>query len=57
MDRGLLFEITPESMGVFDEEGSVAMSMSISMLMFNHDKPVSIILPPEAEDAVEKSIW
>ena len=50
-------EITPEAMGVFDEEGSVSMGITMSVLMFNHDKPVSIVLPPEAEDAIEESIW
>jgi len=27
------------------------------MRMFNYDKPVTIVLPPEAADAVEESLW
>ena len=50
-------EITPEAMGMPDEEGSVAMDITMDMKMFNYNKPVSIVLPPEAENAVEESIW
>jgi hypothetical protein len=56
-DVSFSMEITPEAMGVTDEEGSVSMDTVLSMRMFNHDKPVSIVLPPEAENAVEESIW
>lgn len=55
-DLSFGMEITPEAMGVTDEEGSVSMDTVLSMRMFNHDKPVNIVLPPEAENAVEESI-
>ena len=50
-------EITPEAMGITDEEGSIAMDIAMDMIMYNYDKPVTIVLPPEAEDAVEESFW
>jgi outer membrane lipoprotein-sorting protein len=49
--------ITPEAMGEPDEEGSVTMDVTMAMKMFNYGQPVSIVLPPEAEDAVEESMW
>ncbi len=50
-------EITPEAMGMPDEEGSVAMDVTMNMRMFNYNKPVSITLPQEAENAVEETMW
>ena len=50
-------EITPEAMGISGEEGSVKMGVTVSTLMLNYNEPVSIVLPPEAEDAVEQSMW
>jgi hypothetical protein len=50
-------EITPGAMGITDEEDSVTMDIAMDMRMFNYDKPVKIVLPPEAEHAVEESLW
>lgn len=49
----LHIDINPQEMGFEDEEGSVVMDITGNALMFNYDKSVSIILPPEAENAVE----
>jgi hypothetical protein len=56
-DVAFVMEMTPEAMGVPDEEGSISMDVTMFMRMFNYDKPVSIVLPPEAENAVEESLW
>jgi len=56
-DLAFNMEMTPEAMGIPDEEGSIAMDITMNMRMFNYGKPVSIILPPEAADAVEESMW
>ena len=56
-DMTFKIEITPESMGMTDEEGSVAMDVTMNMRMFNYNKPISITLPPEAENAVEETMW
>lgn len=49
----MVMELTPEAMGYPGEEGSVNMDMAMTMLMYNYNQPVSIELPPEAEDATE----
>ena len=49
----LAMELTPEIMGVPDEEGEMAIDMVMTMLMYDYNQPVSIELPPEAEDAEE----
>ena len=46
-------EITPEDMGYPEEEGVVIMDMAMTMLAYNYNETVSIVLPPEAEDAIE----
>lgn len=56
-DVAFIMEMTPEAMGVPDEEGSISMDVTMFMRLFNYDKPVSIVLPTEAEDAVEESFW
>lgn len=56
-DIAFIMEMTPEAMGVPDEEGSISMDVTMFMRLFNYDKPVSIVLPTEAEDAVEEAFW
>jgi outer membrane lipoprotein-sorting protein len=56
-DVAFIMEMTPEAMGVPDEEGSISMDVTMFMRLFNYDKPVSIVLPTEAEDAVEEAFW
>ena len=50
-------EITGETMGMPEEEGGFTMDMNMSMLMYDHNQPVTIELPPEAEDAVYQSMY
>jgi hypothetical protein len=52
-DMDMALEITPEAVGYPEEEGIVNMDMKISMLMYDYNQPVDIILPPEAENAAE----
>ena len=44
-------ELTPEAMGSPEEEGVVTMDMAVGLLAYNYNQPVSIELPPEAEEA------
>lgn len=46
-------ELTPEAMGSPEEEGVFTMDITMSLLAYNYNQPVSIVLPPEAEEAVE----
>lgn len=50
------FELTPEIMGITDEEGEMTIDAAIVMLVYDYNQPVSIELPPEAEEAVEMPI-
>ena len=50
-------ELTPEALGYPDEEGEMAIGMTVSMLAYNYNQPVSIELPPEAEEAIEEPGW
>jgi hypothetical protein len=49
----MVLEMTPEAMGFPDEEGSLTMEIVISLLAYDYNQPVSIELPPEAENAIE----
>lgn len=46
-------ELTPEAMGFPEEEGGITMDISMTLLAYDYNKPVSIILPPEAEEALD----
>ena len=46
-------ELTPEAMGFPKEEGVITMDMSMVLLSYNYNQPVSIVLPPGAEEAIE----
>ncbi len=46
-------KITPEIMGYAEEEGEVDMTMTMNMLTYDYNQPVSIVLPEEAKEAVE----
>jgi len=43
-------------MGLPGEEGMLAMDIAIAFLAYNYNQPVSIVLPPEAEEAIEVPI-
>jgi len=53
MEMAMEMQMTPEDMGLPEEEGAVNMKMKMSMLIYDYNQPVNVILPPEAEDAVE----
>lgn len=46
-------EATPEELGSSNAEGIVKISISMDLFMHDYNQPVSIILPPEAEKAIE----
>ena len=48
----MAMELTAEAMG-FPEEGEITMDIGMIYLEYNHNQPVSIVLPPEAEEAAE----
>jgi len=49
----MTMELTPEAMGYPEEEGEIAMDISISLLVYDYNQPISIVLPPEAEEALD----
>ena len=48
-------EFNAEAMGGTAEEGNVTMDMSLDMLAYDYNQPVSIVLPPEAAAAMDIS--
>lgn len=46
-------ELTPEAMGIPEEEGVVTMDIAMDFLAYNYNQPLSIQLPAEAESAME----
>lgn len=42
-------ELTPEVMGVVGGEGMMIMDITLSFLIYDHNQPVSILLPPETK--------
>ena len=46
-------ELTPEAMGLREEEGILTMDIATTSLLHSYNQPVSIVLPKEAEEAVE----
>ena len=48
----MFLELTPEAIGFPGEEGIVNSDITISLLAYNYNQPVSIVLPPEAEGAI-----
>ncbi len=49
----MAIEVTPEIMGSPEEEGEASMDIFMTMLVYDYNQPVSIVLPPGAEDAIE----
>jgi hypothetical protein len=54
-DMNMVIEATPEAMGSPEEEGVVTMDITMDLLAYNYNQPVSIVLPPGAEEAAELS--
>lgn len=52
-EMDMVVELTPEAMGFPEEEGVLTMDIAISLLAYNYNQPVSIVLPPEAEEALD----
>jgi outer membrane lipoprotein-sorting protein len=52
----MTMEVTPELMGSPGEEGEAAMDIFMTLLAYDYNQPVSIELPPGAEDAIEMSM-
>lgn len=46
----ITLELTPENIGWPDEIGEIKVDTTMSLLVYNHNQPVSIVLPPEAEE-------
>ena len=51
----IAIELTPEAMGIMDEEGEMAIEATLTISIYDHNQPVSIELPPEAENAIDMS--
>jgi len=49
----MVVELTPEAMGLEEEAGDVTMDITTDFLAYDYNQPVSIVLPPEAEEALE----
>jgi len=49
----MLLELTPAAIGFPGEEGIMTMDVTMNMLAYNYNQPVSIELPPEAEEAID----
>jgi hypothetical protein len=49
----MVVEMTPEAVGAPEEEGEMAMDIRVVLLVHDYNQPVSIELPPEAEEAME----
>jgi hypothetical protein len=50
-------ELNPEAFGYPEEEGEMAMGIAMNLLAYNYNQPISIVLPPEAEEAIEETGW
>lgn len=49
----MFLELTPADLGYPEEEGLMTMDITMELLAFDYNIPVSIELPPEAADAIE----
>ena len=52
----MAIETTPEFMDYLGEEVEISMDITLDFLAYNYNQPVSIVLPPEAEEAIEAPI-
>lgn len=49
----MVMELTPGAMGFPEEEGEMTMNIAMTLLAYDYNKPVSIELPTEAEEALD----
>lgn len=52
----MVMELTPEDMGYPEEEGVMTIDIAMNFWGYDYNQPVSIELPPEAEEAVETAM-
>ena len=52
-DMDVAMELTPDVLSYLGDEGEMSMDITLSFLAYNYNQPVSIELPPEAEEAIE----
>ncbi len=53
VETDMSIELTAEAMGFPEEEGEATIDLAMTILVYNYNQPVSIELPPEAEEATE----
>ena len=53
----MAIETTPELMDYLGEEGEISMDITIIFLAYNYNQPVSIVLPPGAEEAIAQHMF
>jgi len=46
-------ESTPELMDYLGEEGEMIIDLTMSLLAYNYNQPVTIVVPPEAVEATQ----
>ena len=49
----MVMKLTPETRGLPEEEGEATMNITMTLLAYDYNEPVSIELPPEAEEALD----
>jgi hypothetical protein len=49
----ITLELTPETMGWPDDDGEMTVEINLTLLVYNHNEPVDIVLPQEAEQLIE----
>jgi hypothetical protein len=52
----IAIETTPELMDYLGEEGETSIDITIIFVAYNYNQPVIIVLPPEAEEAIEMPV-
>jgi hypothetical protein len=49
----MTMEITAEAMSLTEDDGFMIMDITMDLVVYDYNQPVSIVLPPEAEEAIE----
>jgi hypothetical protein len=53
----MAINVTPEDIGFFKEDGSISMDITMDLMVYDYNQPVDIILPDEADQAIEFPIF
>lgn len=56
-DVEMLIEVTPEMMGIYDEEGLLKINATMNIKAYDYNVPMDIVLPEEAAGARESFSW